>query len=280
VKLLLDELDSALVAEFLEYLEKERKNSTRTRNARLAAIHSFFRFVASQEPEYLLQAQRVLAIPQKRCFRTTVSFLNQTEIEALLAIPEKGTWLGRRDFTMLLLMVQTGIRVSEVIGLRVQDVVFGTAAHLQCRGKGRKERCTPLTRQTFSALHNWIKTEGLTAENLLFTNRRGTILSRDAVERRVAAYAAKAEKNCPSLKEKNVTPHVLRHTTAVHLLRAGVDTAIIALWLGHESLETTQIYLHADLSIKERALAQTTPVGVKLVRYIPPDPLLRFLESL
>ena len=279
VTLLLDDFSPELVVDFLSHLETTRDNSARTRNARLAAIRSFFRFVASQEPDCLQQAQRILAIPQKRYDRTLVCFLTQPEMEAFLNAVDKSTWVGRRDFTMLLLMLQTGIRISEAATLRMQDVVFGTGAHLICQGKGRKERLYAAHTPNHWRFARLDRRPGSSIRCTPFSIAEGPML-RDAIERRVAVYAERAQKQCPSLKGKKVTPHVLRHTTAVQLLSAGVDTSIIALWLGHELLETTQIYLQADLSMKERALAQTTPLGLKLVRYLPQDPLLRFLETL
>lgn len=280
VNLSLDDINASLIGDFLDHIEHVRGNSSRTRNARLAAIHSFFRFVATEEPAYLEQSRRILAIQQRRCERASISFLSGDEIEAFLAAIDKSSWIGRRDFAMFLFMLQTGLRVSEVIGLKVQDVALTSAPHVRCLGKGRKTRCTPMTKNTTAALKAWINDNQLQLGNVLFTNRRGTNLSRDAIERRVSAYVKKAQALAPSLKEKRITPHSFRHTTAIQLLQAKVDTSIIALWLGHESIETTQIYLQADMSIKERALQQTAPIGVKVPRYLPSDPLLSFLESL
>lgn len=276
----LADLDAALVLAFLQHLEKRRGNSVRTRNARLAAIHSFFRFVALQEPAHTATAQRVLAIPTKKSERKLVTSLNRAEQEALLAVPDRTTWLGRRDHAIIMLLLQTGLRVSELRGLRCEDVVLTTGAHVRCRGKGRKERCTPLTRETVSTLRAWLKErDGLPAEPV-FPSRRGAVLSRDAVERLVTKYAENAGAACGSLRTKRVTPHVLRHTTAVSLLQAGNDRAVIALWLGHESIETTQMYLDADLSMKERALARTAPLRAGRGRYRPDDNLLAFLSGL
>jgi integrase/recombinase XerD len=276
----LADLDAALVIAFLQHLEKRRGNSVRTRNARLAAIHSFFRFVALQEPAHSATAQRVLAIPTKKSERKLVTSLNRGEQEALLATPDRATWLGRRDHAIIVLLLQTGLRVSELRGLRCEDVVLTTGAHVRCRGKGRKERCTPLTRDTVSAVRAWLKErDGLPADPA-FPSRRGAMLSRDAIERLVAKYTEIAGAACASLRTKRVTPHVLRHTTAVSLLQAGNDRAVIALWLGHESIETTQMYLEADLSMKERALARTTPLRVSRGRYRPDDRLLAFLSGL
>ena len=276
----LADLDATLVVAFLQHLEKQRRNSIRTRNARLAAIHSFFRFVALQEPAYSATCQRVLAIPTKKTERKLVTSLTRAEQTALLAAPDRTTWLGRRDRAIILLLLQTGLRVSELRELRCEDVVLTTGAHVRCRGKGRKERCTPLTRETVSVMRAWLEErDGLPAEPA-FPSRRGTVLSRDAVERFVTKYAEIAAATCTSLRTKNVTPHVLRHTTAVSLLQAGNDRAVIALWLGHESIETTQMYLDADLSMKERALARTAPLRAGSGRYRPDDTLMAFLSQL
>jgi integrase/recombinase XerD len=278
--LLLAQLDAALVVAFLQHLEKDRGNSARTRNARLAAIHSFFRFVALQEPAHAALCQRVLAIPTKKTERKLITSLVRAEQDALVAAPDRATWLGRRDHAVLVLFLQTGLRVSELRDLRCEDVVLSTGPHVRCRGKGRKERCTPLTRDTASVLRAWLAELAGSPRDPVFPSRRGTQLSRDAVERLVAKYTNAAHSTCPSLAAKRVTPHVLRHTTAVSLLHAGNDRAVIALWLGHESIETTQMYLDADLAMKERALARTAPLRTSLGRYRPPDSLLAFLTSL
>lgn len=278
--LLLADVDASFVSAFLDHLEKDRGNSARSRNARLAAIHSFFRFAAMREPAHAALIQRVLAIPQKRFDRDLVTFLDHAEIDALLAAPDQTTRLGRRDHALLVLAVQTGLRVSELTNLHLQDLVFGVGAHVRCQGKGRKERCTPLTRQTAAVMRAWLAETRATATDPVFATQSGTPLSRDAVERLVSKYAEAAARRCPTLARKHVTPHVLRHSTAVGLLEAGVDRAVIALWLGHESVETTQMYLDADLAMKERALARTAPVGVGAKRYRPPDSLLAFLQAL
>lgn len=278
--LLLTDVDASFIGAFLDHVEKDRGNSARSRNARLAAIRSFFRFAATREPAHGALIQRVLAIPQKRFDRNLVTFLNRPEIEALLAAPDRTTRLGRRDHTMLVVAVQTGLRVSELTKLRVADVVFGVGAHVRCQGKGRKERCTPLAREAVAVMRAWLAESRATATDPIFATQRGTTLSRDAVERLVSKYAAAAARRCPTLARKHVTPHVLRHSTAVGLLEAGVDRAVIALWLGHESVETTQMYLDADLAMKERALARTAPLHVGLGRFRPRDSLLAFLEAL
>lgn len=278
--LLLADVDAQFVGAFLDHLEKERHNSIRARNARLAAIHSFFRFAASREPANAGLIQRVLAIPQKRFDRDLVGFLTTVEVDALLAAPDTATRLGRRDHAVLLLAVQTGLRLAELTGLRVDDLALGAGAHVRCHGKGRKERCTPLFRSTARVLREWIAESGAAGADFVFRGFRGTRLSHDAVERLVAKNVQIGASKCPSLARKHVTPHVLRHTTAVQLLEAGVDRAVIALWLGHEQVETTQIYLDADLAMKERALARTAPPGVTPGRFRPKDSLLVFLEGL
>ena len=278
--LLVTDLDAPFVGAFLDHLEKERENVARTRNARLAAVHSFYRFVVVREPAHAALIQRVLAIPQKRFDRNLVNFLTRAEIEALLKAPDRSAWIGRRDHLLLLVGIQTGLRVSELVGLRVEQVIFGTAAHIRCRGKGRKERCTPLTRQVVSALRAWFKEGQTSGSDVIFPSRRGSVLSRDAVEDLVTKYTAIARRTCPTLKSKTISPHVLRHSTAVQLLQAGVDRSTIALWLGHESVETTQMYLHADLTIKEAALARTDPLRLEARRYKPNDRLLAFLAAL
>jgi integrase/recombinase XerD len=278
--LLLADIDEPFVSAFLDLLEKERGNRARTRNARLAAVRSFFRFAAAREPSLGALIQRVLAIPQKRFDRNLVTFLSHAEVDALFAAPDRGTWYGQRDHLLLVVAARTGLRVSELTGLRVEDCVFGAGAHVRCHGKGRKERCTPLGRETVRLLRAWLKETGAIASDFLFPSRRGTRLSRDAVECLLAKHLEVASRACPTLSRKHVTAHTLRHTTAVHLLEAGVDRAIIALWLGHESVETTQMYLDADLAMKERALARTAPPHVGRQRFRPKDSLLAFLESL
>lgn len=279
-KLHLQDLDAPLVGGFLDHLEAERGNHARTRNVRFAALRSFFRFVAIREPSELARIQRVLAIPLKRVNRMLVPFLDRAEIDALLAAPDRSTWLGRRDHLMILFAVQTGLRVSELIAVRARDVVLGSASHVRCSGKGRKERCTPLTKQVARFVREWLVENDRGPDDLVFTTRTNSRLSRDAVERLVERHRLIAEGTCVSLKRKHVTPHVLRHTTAVQLLQAGIDRAVIALWLGHESVETTQIYLDADLKAKEIALARTAPHNTRGGRFKPKDRLLAFLEGL
>ncbi len=279
-KLTLHDLDVSFVCRFLDYLEKERGNSPRSRNVRLAAIHSFFNYVAMQEPALGAIAQRVLTIKSKRYSRKPVDYLSRDEAEALLAMPNQETWSGRRDRTLLLLALQTGLRVSEVVGVRCQDVAFGAGAHVRCTGKGRKTRCIPLRKEITAALRLWLRERNAQPTEVLFPSARGRPMSRDGVEYLLAKHVAAARLRCPTLKSKRVTPHVLRHTTAMDLLEHGVDRSVIALWLGHESMETTQTYLHANLALKQRALAKTEPFTGQSRRYRPPDQLMAFLQSL
>ena len=276
----ISDIDTTLIAGFLDYLERDRKNTVRSRNSRLAAIHSLFRFAALRHPENAALIQRVLAIPAKRFDRTLVTYLTPEEVDALLACPDRNTWVGRRDQALLLMAVQTGLRASELTGLTCGDVHIGTGAHVSCHGKGRKDRATPLTSATVSVLRAWLAERDGRPSDPLFPTHPGHRLSRDALEHRLARYSAVAAGSCPSLATRKITPHVLRHTAAMRLLHAGVDTTVIALWLGHESLDTTQIYLQADLALKERALARTTPVNTPIGRYHPTDSLLAFLENL
>ena len=256
----LDDLDTRLVGAFLEDLEKHRGNGATSRNLRLTAIRSFFRYAALEAPAQSAMIQRVLAIPNQRRPRVQVGFLTRPEIQALLAAPNRTNWLGRRDYALLITAVQTGLRLSEMTALRHEDVSLGAGAHVRCQGKGRKERCTPLAKPTVAVLKAWIREQGREDSKTLFPSTRGGLLSADGVQHLVARHLVKARKTCPSLRKKRVSPHVLRHAAAMELLQAGVDRAVIALWLGHESVETTQIYLDADLALKEQALAKTQPV--------------------
>jgi integrase/recombinase XerD len=279
-KLSLADLDTTLIGAFLHHLEEQRGNSHATRNARLAAIHSLFRYAAPRAPEHATVISQVLAIPPRRRERAIVSYLTPEETDALLAAPDRGTWHGRRDHALPLLAVQTGLRVSELTGLTRQDTHLGAGPHVRCHGKGRKDRATPLTAQTVRVLKPWLAELGPAPGSPLFPTRAAGRLSTDAVERLVTKHTATAEQGCPSIKGKNVTPHTLRHTAAMTLLRTGVDTSVIALWLGHEDAETTQVYLHADMTIKEQALARIQQPGTSPGRYRPPDTLLAFLDAL
>ncbi len=279
-KLSFNDLDAPFICAFLDHIQNERHNGTRTRNLRLTAIRSFFHYAAFLEPSHSAHIQRVLAIPVKRQDRPLIDFLTHSEIKALLAAPDKTTWAGRRDRALLVLAIQTGLRLSELIGIRRRDIVLTTGAHVRCYGKGRKERRTPLTKQTVAVMKSWLEERKGSDDDYVFPNARATQLSPDGVQYLLAKHVAMAQKTCPSLKEKRVSPHVLRHTAAMELLQAGVDHSVIALWLGHESAETTMVYLQADLAFKEKILAKTKPVNVKAGRYRPGDKLLQFLNML
>lgn len=276
----MEDLNAELIGVFLEQIETVRKNSARSRNTRLAAIRSFFRFVALQEPAYLHHCQRILSMPSKRYVRRGVEFLNAEEMQALLNAPDCSTWVGRRDHAVLTLALQTGLRVSELVRLQCRDVVLATGAHVRCEGKGRKQRATPLRRETVTVLAKWLKERRGQAEDVLFPTQRGDEMSRDALEHLVKRHIKTAARGCSSLVGRRVSPHVLRHSTAMDLLHHGIDQAVIALWLGHESVETTQAYIHADIKLKEKALAKMTSPSLQADRYKPDDQLLRFLESL
>jgi integrase/recombinase XerD len=273
-------LDGDLIAAFLDHLEQERENTIGTRNARLAAIHSLYKFASLRHPEHAAVIARVLAIPPKRHDRTLITHLDEPEIQALLDAPDPGTWIGRRDRAMFQLAIETGLRVSELTSLRRTDIHLAPPAHIACQGKGRKQRVTPVTKPTAQLLRVWLTELGGLPASPIFPTSRGTPLTRDAVARRLSHHTQTAALACPTLHHKTITPHVLRHTAAMRLLHAGVDTAVIALWLGHEQVNTTQIYLNADMAIKERALALTKPTATQPGRYKPPDKLIAFLEAL
>lgn len=274
------DLDAPFIGLFLNYLEKDRVNTAASRNIRLAAIHSFFRYVALQEPSLGALAQRVLAIPSKRHHSKPIDYLIRSEIEALLAAPDQATWMGRRDRTLLLVAAQTGLRAAELIGLRCQDVSLGCGAHVRCLGKGRRERCTPLRKDAVASLRAWMRKLGGRPTDPLFPSARGQILSHDGLAYILAKHVATARNKCPSMVKKRVTPHVLRHSLAMDLLQHGIDRSVIALWLGHQSMETTQIYLHANLQLKEEALAKTKQFNERPGRFHPSDQLLAFLQGL
>jgi site-specific recombinase XerD len=279
-RLAIADLDAPLIGAFLHHLEDERGNSVRTRNARLAAVHSLFRYAVLRHPDHAAVIQRVLSIPPKRFDRALVTYLTDPEIDALLAAPDPDTWTGRRDRVLLAVAIQTGLRASELTGLTIADAHLGTGAHLSCLGKGRKQRVTPLTHDSVGLLRAWLSERAGNPSDPLFPTRRGTRLSRDALEQRVTRHAHEATRARPTLATKTITPHVLRHTAVMRLLRAGVDTTVIALWLGHESVATTQIYVHADLALKERALARTAPINAAPGRYQPSDEIIKFLDGL
>jgi site-specific recombinase XerD len=276
----IEQIDAPLIVAFLDELEKRRGLSVRSRNLRLTAIHSFFRYVAFELPERSAQIQRVLAIPSKRFARTLVCFLSRAEVGALLAAPDRSTWSGRRDHAFILTAVQTGLRLSEMTGLTRENIVVGVGAHVRVIGKGRKERCIPLAKSTRAVLRAWLREPQRGDSDILFPSAQGKRLSVHGVQYLLNKHRLTATKACPPLKQARVTVHRLRHTMAMDLLQAGVDRSVIALWLGHESVETTQIYLEATLAMKEQALAKTTPPQGKAGRYQPGDRLLAFLDGL
>jgi len=268
------------VAAFLDHLEHGRHNQARTRNNRLAAIHSLFGWAALHHPEHAASIQRVLAIPTKRVERNLVTYLTAAEVDALLAACDRTTWTGRRDHALLALAVQIGLRISEPVALTCSDTLLGTGTHVHMVGKGRKERRTSLLPGTVAVVRAWLTERKGAPPDPLFPTSTSHGLSRDALEHRIALYVARTVPVCPSLRTKPVTAHTLRHTAAMRLLLAGVDVTVIALWLGHEQVATTSIYLHADMTQKERAIARTQPIGAQPGRYRPPDPILAFLEAL
>jgi len=274
------DIDAELVGMFLADIESTRGNSARSRNARLSAIRSFFKYVAVNEPQLLHHCQRILAMPPKRHEKRAIDYLSRAEIEALIAAPDLSSWHGRRDRALLALALQTGLRVSELIGLSRGDIVLGAGAHVRCTGKGRKERATPIRKDSVKMLRDWLTERGGAETDPVFVSNRNQRLSRDAVEQIVRRHVQASSVRCPSLKKKRVTPHVLRHSAAMQLLQNGVDRTVIALWLGHESVETTQMYIHADIQLKEKAMARTRPIKAPPGRYQPGDKLLAFLEAL
>lgn len=274
------DIDAPLVSDYLDDLEARRGITARSRNLRLTAIRSLFKYAAFELPEHAAQIQRVLAIPSKRCARQQIGFLTCAEVDALLAAPDRDEWSGRRDHAWLLLAVQTGLRSSELTGIKWGDIRLDAGANVRVMGKGRKERCTPLTKQTVAVLQSWQREPARGDGNIAFPNRAGGRLSSDGVQYLLAKHVETARKNCASLRTKRVFPHILRHTAAMNLLQAGVDTTVIAMWLGHESIETTHVYLEADLELKRRVLAKTAQPGSKPSIYRPDDALLAFLKNL
>lgn len=274
------DIDAPLISAYLDDLEDRRGITARSRNLRLTAIRSLFKYAAFELPEHAEQIQRVLAIPCKRCTLQQIGYLSRQEVEALLAAPDQGNWAGRRDHAWILLAVQSGLRLSELTGLTRGDISLGMGAHVRVMGKGRKERCTPLTQQTAAVLQAWLQEPARGDGQIAFPNRHGGRLSSDGVQYLLAKHVDKARQSCPSLRAKRVFPHLLRHTAAINLLQAGVDTTVIAMWLGHESVETTHVYLNADLELKRRVLAKTTPPGSPSAIYRPDDALLTFLKNL
>ncbi|MGH2608192.1 MAG: tyrosine-type recombinase/integrase [Tepidiformaceae bacterium] len=278
--LTLDDLDAPLVLDFLDHLETERRNCPRTRNLRLTAIRSFMRYASLRDPSALPVSQRVLAIPTKRFDRPVLGFLSREEIEALLDAPDRTTWSGQRDTVLFATLYNTGARVSEITTLRVADVLLERASALQLRGKGRKERIVPLWKTTASQLRAWLPRINSSADAPVFPNRAGGRLSRSGVEHRLRVAVSAASKSCPSLADRRISPHTLRHTTAMHLLQSGVDITVIAMWLGHEDPATTHLYVEADLAMKEAALSRLEDPAPKPLRFRPSDRLLAFLEAL
>lgn len=276
----LGDLDATVVGRFLGHLEDDRHNTVRTRNARLAAIHSFYGYAALEHPEHAALIQRVLAMPSKRHDKAIVTYLTDPELDALVAAIDTSTWLGRRDHALVVTAAQTGLRVSELTALTLGRTHIDAAAYITCLGKGRKYRTTPLTTSTSKVLRSWLAERAGQPDDPVFPTPQGRVLSHDAVAKLLAKHVTAAARSCPSIGAKRVTAHTLRHTAAMRLLHAGVDTTVIALWLGHESIETTGIYLHADMTLKQRAIDRTTPLRTKPGRYQPPDKLLAFLEAI
>ncbi|MEM5318628.1 site-specific integrase [Paraburkholderia sp. JHI869] len=279
--LALTDMDAPLVLAFLRHLEIERHNSTRTRNVRLAALRSFMKYAAHRDITSLAVIQRTLSVPMKRCDRPMVSFLSRDEIQQILSAPDPDTWSGQRDRVLLATMYNTGARVSEILALRIGDLVLGASPCVHILGKGRKERTVPLWRSTARLIKGWLPRIQDAPSQRVFPNRSGYAMTRSNVADRLRLAVSKATERCPQLAKLRVSPHVVRHSTATHLLQSGVDLSVIALWLGHESPSTTHGYLEADLAMKERALNSIQPTtNPKNRRYQPPDDILRFLESL
>jgi site-specific recombinase XerD len=279
-RLAFEQIDAPLVAAFLDDLQARRRISAVSRNLRLTAIRSFFRYASFEMPTHSAQIQRVLAIPSKRCTRAQIGFLTREEVDALLRAPDLRTRAGRRDHALMLLAAQTGLRLSELTALRRESICLGTGAHVRVLGKGRKQRVTPLSPTTAKVLRAWLREIADDADAIVFANARATRLSADGVQYLLAKHVARARQSCPSLRDKHVTPHMLRHTAAMELLQGGVERSVIALWLGHESIETTQVYLDANLQIKQAALDKVQPHAGRSGRFRPDDRLLAFLKEL
>ena len=276
----INDLNASFICDFLNYLEQDRHNSPRTRNHRLAAIRSFFRYVSYREPQLSGHIQQVLAIPSKRWQKGLIDFLTIKEVNAILEAIDREAWTGRRDYVLFSLAVQTGLRVSELIHLRCDDISLGASAYVRCHGKGRKDRCVPIRKSINTILKEWLREYGKDPSSPLFPSIRGIRLSRDGVQYILDKHSATAQNNCPSLSKKRVTPHVLRHTAAVHLLQSGVGLSVIALWLGHESIESTQIYVDSDLEYKRKILEKTIDLKTKPLIFYPDDQLMAFLQKL
>ncbi|SDF83214.1 Site-specific recombinase XerD [Mucilaginibacter pineti] len=280
MKLTIDDLDAEMIGAFLDDIESTRKNTSRSRNTRLAAIRSFFKFVALHEPAHMHHCQKILSMPNKRFIKRNVEFLSVQQMQALLKAPDRSTWIGRRDHAILVLTLQTGLRASELVSIQCRDLVLDVGAYVRCEGKGRKQRTTPLRHETIAVMKSWIRERRGNDQDPLFPTIRGDKMSRDALEHLVKRHIKTASITCPSLVGKRVSPHVLRHSTAMDLLHHGIDQTVIALWLGHESVETTQAYIHADLKLKEQALAKMSSATTAIGRYRADDKLLIFLENL
>jgi site-specific recombinase XerD len=274
------DLNARFIAGFLSHLENDRGACIRSRNQRLAAIRSFFHYIALYVPEHIELIQQVLAIPAKRYQRRLIAFLNHEEITCLLRAPDRGSWIGRRDHALLMLMVQTGLRISELTRICCGDLNLSCGPYVHCTGKGRKDRCTPLTKQMVKVLKAWLVENEFEQADPLFPSTNGGMMSADAVQYLLNKHVTTAGQECPSLTRKRVSPHVLRHTAAMQLLDAGIDHVMIALWLGHESVETTQIYLEASLALKEKLLKSFSPVPVHRGRFVADDQLLSFLRAI
>ena len=278
--LTLPDLDAPMILEFLDYIEKERSNAPQTRNVRLAAIHSFMRYASVRDPASIAVAQRVLAIPSKRFDRPILGYLSIPEINAILNAPDRTTWNGRRDAALLETLYNTGARVSEITGLKVSNILLDRESAIHLHGKGRKQRVVPLWKSTAGHLRDWLTEIERSPDSPVFPNRSRKPLTRSGVQSRLRLAVAKAVKSCPSLQGRQISPHTIRHTTAMHLLQAGVALPVIALWLGHESTETTHGYIQADLAMKEKALKKIQEPPLCHARFRATDPLLAFLERL
>lgn len=278
--LTLADLDAPIILGFLDHLEMARHNCPRTRNARLAAIHSFMRYAAIRDPSSLPITTRVLAIPAKRFDRPVLGSLSRDEIAAILAAPDRRTWTGQRDAVLLAVAYNTGARVSELCGLRVGDVLVERQSALHLHGKGRKQRAIPLWATTADQLRAWLHKIGADPDSPLFPNRNGQAISRSGVRDRLNRAVTTATEACPSLRGRHVSPHTLRHTTAMHLLESGADLSVVALWLGHSSPAVTHQYLEADLARKEATLNRLGDLNPAPRRFRPNDRLLAFLEQL
>lgn len=275
-----DAVTSTNVTAFLDHLEHDRGNNAKTRNTRLTAIRSVLGHALPDHPEHAATITQVLAIPPKHTTRPVIEFLTPAEIDALVAAPDQRTWTGRRDRALLVMAVQTGLRIGEICSLTCNDLHLGAGPHIACTGKGRRQRITPLTKATVTTMKNYLTERGTRPGAALFCGPHGKPLSRDALEHRMAKHRMTAAINCPSISAKHVTMHTLRHTTAMNLLAAGVDVSVIALWLGHADTHSTDAYLHADMAIKQAAIDRTRPPDVPPGTYRPEPDILTWLTAL